>query len=80
MKLWIFLTDCPAFQSTVSKGQGNVCFIHGNCKEMSCAVLLSHANQRVMATFSLKMDGCLKQITVTTKEAQTVIEFENGKC
>ncbi|XP_061168902.1 uncharacterized protein LOC133178171 [Saccostrea echinata] len=69
--------DCPMFQNKLSKGSGNVCFTHRNCNELSCAVLLSYANHRIMENVDIKMDGCLKQVTVITQSVPAVINFKD---
>ncbi|XP_062588035.1 uncharacterized protein LOC134249704 [Saccostrea cucullata] len=70
--------DCPMFQNRLSKGPGNVCFVHRSCNEISCAVLLSHATHKFMATVDIKMDGCLKQITLKSRSKTVIISFEDG--
>ncbi|XP_062572081.1 uncharacterized protein LOC134234050 [Saccostrea cucullata] len=70
--------DCPMFLNRLQKGPGNVCFVHRSCNEISCAVLLSHANHRLMVTTDIKMNGCLKQINVTTHSTSFVINFQDG--
>ncbi|XP_061168901.1 uncharacterized protein LOC133178169 [Saccostrea echinata] len=70
--------DCPMFLNRLPKGPGNVCFVHRTCNEISCAVLLSHANHRIMVTADIKMDGCLKQVNVTAQSTSVVINFQEG--
>ena len=72
------ISDCPAFVNKLPKGPGNVCFVHRSCNDLSCAVLLSHANQRLMVTFQIKMDNCLKQLNITTPSTSSVISFVSG--
>ncbi|XP_061188852.1 uncharacterized protein LOC133197029 [Saccostrea echinata] len=71
--------DCPMFQNRLSKGPGNVCFVHRSCSEISCAVLLSHATHKFMATVDIKMDGCLKQVTLKSRSNNATISFGDGE-
>lgn len=73
-----FISDCPSFIGKLPKGPGNVCFALRSCNEISCAVLMSHANRRRMFVFDIKMDTCLRQLTITGQSSTTVIQFDNG--
>lgn len=73
-----FVLECPSFLGKLSKGFGNVCFRNRNCYDISCAIPLPYANQRVMTTVDMKIDNCLKQLTISTQSTTAVVEFANG--
>ncbi|XP_062614230.1 uncharacterized protein LOC134275967, partial [Saccostrea cucullata] len=70
--------ECPMFLNRLQKGPGNVCFVHRSCNEISCAVLFSYGNHRLMVTTDVKMDGCSKQVNVTAHSTSVLIEFKDG--